>query len=345
MRNEASDRLMRVLAVTLPAVLLAGVVVLIVLAIVAPRTAPGGMSGNDDGNGGDDGDNSEIGENGAFPRTVVNGDQTIVVPTRPVRIVSCTMASDEMLLDLVGLDRLAAITNMSCTRYDSMIRERVADFPVDRRVIQVREWAERILSWRPDLVVVANWTEPAFCDQLRQAQIPVLVLPSPDNVDAVMRTVMLLAEATGTDARGRRMVADMRRRMAPVVGAVYLDCSGDGRLSTSAGGTMMDDVMARAGYENRLRTDLNLNGWPAITFDQLLELDRAGRLDALIMPEYPRDSGLADPLESFLAAVPGAKDLSVMRADPPRVVRIPAALTSTVSQHVVRAIEHLRSQR
>ena len=351
----------KVLVIALPLLVVGTFVTLVLIALAGPavnepRYGPGGddaTTGNGSANANAISPMAGPDSNPGFPRTITSGDVTIIVRRPPTRIVSCTLASDELLLDLVGRNRLAAITRMAVTYPDSMIRDRVVDFPDDRLVSQVQEASERIVSWHPDLLVVASWTDPAFRAQMTRANIPVLTLPDASSLAAIRETIELLAMATGTDGpegAGTRLLADFDLRLAavrksvadqPALGAVFLDANADA-ISSFAGGTLMDDVMEAAGYENRLRTDLDLQGW-SVKMEQVFELNQNARLEVLIMPTRP--PGTADPLTTLVERFPGASQLAPLQATPPRVVRIPAALASTVSHHVIRAVEHLAAAR
>lgn len=73
---------------------------------------------------------------------------------------------------------------------------------------------EKILSYRPDLVVVL--TEPGdFLKQMEAAGVPVLKL-LPPTVNRALEEIVLLGRATGRESEARRLADNMRERFARV---------------------------------------------------------------------------------------------------------------------------------
>ncbi len=84
----------------------------------------------------------------------------------PCRIVSLILAGDEMLLDLIPRRCLRAVSSYAANALFSNVAEKAKGLtPVGHNL-------ERVVRLRPDLVVVASYTDPPFKHLLRTLGIP-----------------------------------------------------------------------------------------------------------------------------------------------------------------------------
>lgn len=177
----------------------------------------------------------------------------LVLARPPQRIVSLTMFSDEVLLELVGPARLVAVTAFAADPAVSNISGRIAAIP-NRLEFQ----AERILSMRPDLVIVANWSEAQAVEQLRAAGLPVYLSASAVSVEQVRDKIRALARLVGEAGAGEELLAGMDRRLAglerrlsavpPQRRLTVLDYSAWG--AAMGRGSSWDEMVRRAGLRN-----------------------------------------------------------------------------------------------
>ena len=90
---------------------------------------------------------------------------------KPMRIVSLNLCTDQVLVDLVEVRRIAALSFLARDANLSAISARA------RTIHQVRGAAEEVLSLDPDLVLAGTYTTPATVDLLRRLGRNVTVLP------------------------------------------------------------------------------------------------------------------------------------------------------------------------
>ena len=146
----------------------------------------------------------------SYPLTLVDDEQnTVVIKAEPMRIVSITPATTEILFALGIGDRL--IANTDADDYPPQVKSlpHVATYnSVD---------VEKIVSLDPDVVIAGgnNFNKPDALAQLRRLGIPVLVVYGPD-VEGVLRDIALVAEAVGRPGRGSALVADLRSQFQDV---------------------------------------------------------------------------------------------------------------------------------
>ncbi len=140
----------------------------------------------------------------------------VTLPARPVRIISLTLATDEMLLTLVDAHRLQGVTTFAADPAVSNVAVAAAQVP---RKLDVN--VETILSLDPDLVLVADWSDAGPVHQLRDAGVPVYLMSSGVTVASIESKIARLALLTGETAGGRAMIAGMEARLAALSSACH----------------------------------------------------------------------------------------------------------------------------
>jgi len=151
-----------------------------------------------------------------YPLTLVDDEQNrVVLPAEPVRIVSITPATTEILFALGVGDRL--IANTDADDYPPAVTSlpHVATYSsVD---------VERIVSLNAQLVIAGGngFNAPDSLAQLRRLGIPVLVVYGAD-VEGVLHDIDLVSQAVGRPAQGLALIASMRAGFA-AVGAATRD--------------------------------------------------------------------------------------------------------------------------
>ena len=299
------------------------------------------------------------GEVAVWRRLDEHDGRVLDLPAPPARVVSQTLASDEVLLELLPDDRLIAISALALDPRYSLVVEAAARVPET-----VLHDTERLLSLRPALVVVASYTTPETLRQLDHAGAPVLRLRRFDGIDAIRDNIRTLGFAVGEDAAASTLIAEMDRRITTeqlrvrALLAAAERAAGPGRATeagagagagasagASAGaplrvlswdamaapgaGTIFDDVVRRLGSENPVSA-AGLSGWPRVGSEQILAWD---------------------PDVIFASAPPGEQEAARRRLvrDPRlalttaarhgRVHVLDSALASTVSHHVADLVE------
>src|SRR5512139_3399572 len=93
----------------------------------------------------------------AFPVTITDGaGNSVTIDSKPEKIISLTLGTDEILLDLVGPDRLIGVTYKAKDAATSNIAGR----PELKQVAnEIEADPEQIISLQPDLVFVATFTD------------------------------------------------------------------------------------------------------------------------------------------------------------------------------------------
>ena len=247
----------------------------------------------------------------------------------PVRIVSQTVGTDEMLMALADPGQIAALSVPSRDPDYCFDAAKAAKFPQ-----LAASDAEAILRFHPDLVLMASFSRAETIAQIRRAGIPVLVIERFDTLDDTCADLRLIGKAVGHADRAEALIGRMKSRVDAL--AARLKGVAPARLiAPSAYGyiagrhTTFDDLCQRAGAVN-VAAEAGLEGHAPIPSEKVL----AWKVDLLVLEGGDRAAALARvrqiaPFKFTEAAREG------------RCVMLPEALLSTVSQHRVDAYEAL----
>ena len=260
------------------------------------------------------------------PHTLRGESSPLVFPPR--RVVSLTLATDEILLALVSPERIAALTYLADDlRFSNVVAEGRA---VRHRV---RANAEQVIALRPDLILLAAYTDAAPKELLRQAGVSLFELRLYDSLDSIQQSILAVGQAIGEEERARSLVADMEQRLeavrARVANAVrprvlYYAAGG----FTAGSGTTMDDMIASAGGQN-LAAEAGIKGFKKISTETLVALNP----ETILVNEERGQEGLW----GLLLADPTLQDVEAIRTRHVHV--IPRPYLSTLSHHIVKGVE------
>jgi iron complex transport system substrate-binding protein len=187
-----------------------------------------------------------------FPKVLIDQrGRQVVLPQKPVRIVSVTLATDEILLALVEPARLLAVTDLA-------IDERVSNMPEAAAAVphKIRVDAEQIIALQPDLVFVASYTRGEVVKLLQDIGLALFMFQEFESIAAIQQNIRLVGQAVGEEARAEELVAGMNARLHAV--ATRLPQAGPrprvlywgGRGYTGGAHTSLDDLIRHAGGEN-----------------------------------------------------------------------------------------------
>ena len=169
-------------------------------------------------------------------------------PARPQRIVSINLCADELLLRLADRKRIASVTRLSQDAGNSNVAALAAGLPVNHGL------AEEVMAMRPDVVLAGVYSPQNTVGILRRLGVNVVEFDIPNSLDDVRSEIRRLAAAIGEPERGEALVRAMdarfatlaQRAPAPPLRAVVLRPNG----ITAGKGSLVEDIMARAGLEN-----------------------------------------------------------------------------------------------
>lgn len=171
---------------------------------------------------------------------------------RPERVVSLNPCLDVILVEVADRDQIAALSHYAREDYGSTIAD------VARTLPFTYETAEEVLALRPDLVLTGRHSSLATRNALERLDIPAALFAVPDTVEESLEQVREVARLVGHPERGEALVARIEAALAaaapspgtrPLSALVFMPGG-----FASGPGTLMDEMMRRAGLQNAAAT-------------------------------------------------------------------------------------------
>jgi len=262
----------------------------------------------------------------SYPMTVKDDmGNTVTLKHQPMRIVSGSEGTDEILVSLVPRSRIALVTTMASNPEYSNVVALVKGIPA---------WSgddpEQALAVHPDLVLEAGYVTKSVLDQLHQAGVPMYAFSLNDfnSIADIEKNILTVGRLVGEPAKANALVANMKQDITQIEGAVQgqprptvLDY---GSYGYAAGrDTTVDDIIRDAGGVNVAHM---LNGWQKITDEQIVKWN----------PDVIIDSSDDAAFLKKLASDPALQSVTAVREH--HLYAINSADLSSVSQYVVRAV-------
>lgn len=164
------------------------------------------------------------------------------------RIVSLNLCSDQILLDLVSRDRIAALSFLSQDPSMTPAAEEA------KGLRSVQGSAEEVLALDPDLILAGEYSTPATVSLLERLGRRVVKVPQASTFAEIRSLVSQIARVTGEEPKGAALIAAFDARLAAI------HSPNDGKQPTvvamqvnslaSGAGTMLDAVFQAAGWRN-----------------------------------------------------------------------------------------------
>lgn len=256
-------------------------------------------------------------------------NQAGISQTKPQRIVSLNLCTDELVLMLADRAHVKSVTWLVKDARLSWLSDQAQGIPSNYGL------AEEIIALQPDLVVAGAFSTPTTIALLERLQVPILQLGIPSSIDEVEAQIRLMSEALGQIARGEAMIADMQMRLAslpaiPAHATALTAALYQPNGMTATEGTLIHEALVLAGLQN-LAVIRSLPNYAQMPLEVLL-LDQP---DLLVMNDYQQaPPSLAQELLRHPALTKTFTGAST--------VIIPAQAWSCGSPNIVRAIEELR---
>ncbi len=260
------------------------------------------------------------------------GDSTGPAPGEYTRIVSINLAADELLLDLVDPERIAALSRLASDPELSRLADRAAAFPSTGNTV------EEVLRFEPDLVFASQFTSRNVTGLLERFGIEVVRLPAARNLRDCRELVLTVAAVVGETERGEQLAAEMDRRLAelnrkgglgtgPATALVY------GHSGYVQGrDTLIHDILESAGFRNHAAA-LGIAGEAVFPLERLV----LNPPDFLVLLTYHERDPTLGAMHLRHRALRGI-------ADRTHIIEIPLSWTITASHLTVDAAARLREK-
>lgn len=138
-----------------------------------------------------------------FRRVTDDTHTEVRVPVYPRHVVSIGVSTDDILLPVLGPERIAAISDLP------------SNYPEEAARIKGRisMSTESVMACQPDLVIMADWASPDFIQELRTLDIPVYVYRTPTTWEGAIARIYELANVVNEPESGARLAKENIGRM------------------------------------------------------------------------------------------------------------------------------------
>lgn len=272
----------------------------------------------------------------SFPRELTDSSGAkLVIKEKPQRIVSQTLATDEILLAICDPQKITALSSLADDTQYSNVTEEAKGIKG-----RVSGSAEQILQMKPDLILVASYSKAEFYELLKAANAPFYRFAGFDKIEDVKNNIRTVGFAIGEDLKADEVVAKMEREIetikarAPKTEKPLRVMSYGLSGNTAGANTLFDEMLKLIGAVN-LVAENQISGHTKISSEQLTKWNP----DVIVASADPKDIEITR--ENLL------KDAAVSVTNAgknKRVIVLPNNTFLSVSQHVTKAIDQLSKE-
>jgi iron complex transport system substrate-binding protein len=273
-----------------------------------------------------------INSNASYPRVMYDSaGERLIIDKKPVRIVSQTLGSDELLFGVCAGDRLVGASSVALDeRYSNVAHQ------VRLRGLPLVESVEQAVALRPDLVFVASYSSAEQVDLLRATGMEVFRLSNFDRIEGIIGNIRAVGYAGGEDRCARNLVAEMKQRIDAILRLIPAQRMPRVMIYGTAGytegaNTLIDEIFNMVGARN-VAAEHGIVGSTRIN----AEVITLWQPDYLVIGAAREDF---DRVRRAMLANPAIANSPAGRAG--RIILIEDRYILCVSQYVVNAIEVL----
>lgn len=245
----------------------------------------------------------------------------------PQRIVSTTVASDEILLELLDdkseVKRIIAVSKFALSKRYSHIKK----LPPHIKY-QIATNVEFLVKLKPDLVVITSFSNPNKKAMLKRFKIPFYEMKSFDNIEGIEEEILELGKIIGKSEKAKLMVGNMRRRLRNIKGfskkPSLLSYSSSSSLLGSK--TLFNDIVLKAGATN-LASDKGVLRWKKVSSEFLMSLE----------PDFI----VTDESTSMTFSTVWKNKKAVQLNN---IIKVPSNDLLSTSQYIVNAVEKMNRE-
>lgn len=185
----------------------------------------------------------------------------------PQHVMSLSMCTDDLLLELLPPERIASVTYYSSDPSNSY------QWPQATKVRKNWGTIEEVLAEKPDLVLAGTYTTPAARSLLKKLRWPMLEVPPAENFDQIRAVTRQVAHALGRDRVGDALIAKMDSTLQELAASkprqsIRVAAWGEGG-SIPGKGTMFDTILNAAGGVN-IAASLHGGAYASFDVEQLV---------------------------------------------------------------------------
>lgn len=266
-------------------------------------------------------------EESLYPLTVNDAvGNDIVIEAAPTTIISMMPSNTEILYALGLADEVVAVTDNDNYPEEVDEKESIGGFEFN---------VEKIISLNPEMVLaheMAMGVEDGL-QQIRDAGIPVIVIPNAENFDETYETIETIGQVNDKVAEAAQIIEEMKAKVEEVVSktataeeekTVFVETSDAPEIYTPGNNTFVQEMLDMIGAKNIVEED----DWIMIDPEEIVDKNP----DVIVvMYDY-----VPDIVESIKNR-DGFADVTAVKED--AVVQVDEDLTSRVGPRLAEGLE------
>jgi len=268
-----------------------------------------------------------------FPRKLYEATgEILLIPKRPQRIISQTLATDEILLAICPLERILAVSTLALDpQYSNVI------VPARQVAQSVGDNVERILSLQPDLILVASYTRAETLELLKTSAAPILRLTQFQQIEEIKNNIRLIGYAIGEEQRATDLIAQMSSEIQTILAQIPTTLQPPRVISysldhyTAGRYTTFDDIINLIGAVN-IAAEQGIEQYAKVSDEQILTWQPQFIISYAQFGEF-------DPVYQQLLSNPAIAASEAGQAG--RIIIVDNRYLLAVSQYIVKAIKVL----
>lgn len=204
----------------------------------------------------------------SFPRPLQDAlGKTLIIPAPPQRIVSQTLATDEILFAICPPKRIAALSPLAFDERYSNLK--------DNGHFSIAHQVEQILRLNPDLIFVASYSRAETVELLQATGAPVFRFAHFQNLEEIKDNIRTVGYAIGEEIRAELLVRQMEHDLQAIRAHLPQGYSPPKVMSYSVGHytagvhTLFDDIVKYLGAIN-IASERGIEQYVQISDEQIL---------------------------------------------------------------------------
>ncbi|WP_022819050.1 ABC transporter substrate-binding protein [Fusobacterium russii] len=253
------------------------------------------------------------------------------------RIISLSMAGDEILHDMIDRDRVIAFRGKaSNNEMTSILYNKINKFE------KVEDNVERMIELEPDIIIAADWLKKEIRAQLEDAGINLYIYKTPFTYEEVQSLIKELASLLEEEERGEKIIKAMDIRLSNLQEKIKKTQKKSPRVleyshyeGTNGKGSIFDDMLKKV-YAINLASEIGIGRFAKISKEAVIEMDP----DIILVPIWNSSNDSKD--QEFLKFIKMDKsyaDLNVVKSN--KVYTIPGKYIYVYSHYIIEGIENM----
>jgi iron complex transport system substrate-binding protein len=263
--------------------------------------------------------------------------RNVQILSKPTKIVSTSLAGDEILLELLRRQkqshRLIAVSTLAGDSKYSNISKEVSSIKG-----RAGDELENILAMKPDLVILASYNRPSMIRRLDKSNVPTFVLGGFNSFADIQHSILEIGKLVRASKEAKALAEEFRKETLELIATAKITDTPITLLNYSSNHTLngknttFDSIVSTAGALNLAKkikiNDKPVTGWAKVSIEKLATLN-PDYIVAIGNPKNPKK--VIEEIKNSL----GYKSMPAVKKG--HIIIVPGNIMLSVSHHAIKA--------